>query len=134
MFSIKNQRNNTETTNYNLFFLSCLYKYSDHLINLFNKWAILTILKIDSAAMFHKSTELISSQILFGYKVCGLIQIWPSYNVKVSTKFRFCFNERLNCSAVKLFQSNLNLILDLSSIVNEAIKRISSQFFFTEKF
>ena len=30
MFRIKNQRNYTEATYYNLFSLTCLYKYSDH--------------------------------------------------------------------------------------------------------
>ena len=57
-------------------------------------------------------------------------QIWPSHSVKVSAQFRFYFNERLTCSVVILFQSNLNWNLDLSCIVNEALMTISSQFFF----
>ena len=52
--------------------------------------------------MFHKTIEIASSQMLFGYKVFGLISnlIWSSPHLKVYVKFRFCFNERLKCSVV----------------------------------
>ena len=55
-----------EATYYDLFSLTCLYKY-------LSAQTIPTNLKIGSAAMFHKTTELTSSQMLFGYKAFGLI-------------------------------------------------------------
>ena len=66
MFSVKDQKNHTEAIDYNLFSLTCLYKY-------LSLQTIPTNLKVGSAAMFHKTIELTSSQMLFGYKVFGLI-------------------------------------------------------------
>ena len=50
-----------EATYYDLFSLTCLYKY-------LSLQAIPTNLKVGSAAMFHKTIELTSSRMLFGYK------------------------------------------------------------------
>ena len=64
--------------------------------------------------MLHKTIGLTSSQMLFGCKVFGLIpNLVPRPHEKVFVKFRFCFNELLKCSVVILFQSNLNLTLNL---------------------
>ena len=49
--------------------------------------------------MFHKTIKLTSSQMLFGYKVFGLIPNLASPHEKVYVKFR-CFNKRLKCSVV----------------------------------
>ena len=66
MCSVKNRKNYTEATHYNLFSLTCLYKY------LFLQ-TIPTNLEVGSAAMFHKTIRIASSQMLFDYKVFGLI-------------------------------------------------------------
>ena len=50
--------------------------------------------------MFHKTIKLTSSQMLFGYKVFGLIPNLASPHEKVYVKFRCCFNKRLKCSVV----------------------------------
>ena len=106
MFSVNNQKNYTEATYYNLFSLTCLYKY-------LSLQTIPTNLKIGAAAMFHKTIKRTSSQMLFGYKVFGLIPDLAKSPWKSLAKFRFCFNERLKCSVVIWFQSNLNLASDL---------------------
>ena len=62
MFSVENQKNYTKATYYNLFSLTCLYEY----ISLETIPANLTVA---SAAMFHETNEIASSQMLFGYKV-----------------------------------------------------------------
>ena len=59
--------NYTEATDYILFPLACLYKY-------LSLQAIPTDLKVGSSVMFHKTIEVTSSQMLFGYKVFVLIQ------------------------------------------------------------
>ena len=66
MFRVQNQKNYTEATYYNLFSMTCLYKY-------LSLQTIPTNLKEGSVAMFHKTIKLTSSQMLFGYKVFGLI-------------------------------------------------------------
>ena len=79
--------------------------------------------------MLHHGCYLVTK-----YLVC--FQIWSSPHVKVYVKFRFCFNERLICSVVIWFQSNLNLTLDLPQII---IKKLpvfleSSNLKFVKKF
>ena len=66
MFSVKNQKDYTEATYYHLFSLTCLYKY-------LSLQTIPTNLEVSLAAMFHKTIEIASSRMLFGYKVFGLI-------------------------------------------------------------
>ena len=108
--TIKNQKNYTEVTYYDLLFLACLYKY-------LSLQTIPTNPKVGSEAIFHKTTKLTSSQMLFGYKVFGLIPNLAKSHKKVYFKFRFCFNHSLKCSVVIWFQSNLSLNLDLPQII-----------------
>ena len=66
MFSVKNQKNYLEATYYNFFSLTCLYKYLP-------LQTIPINLNVGSTALFHKAIKLTSLQMLFGYKVFGLI-------------------------------------------------------------
>ena len=58
MFSVKNQKNYTEATYYNLFSLTFQYKY-------LSLQTISTNLNVGTAAIFHKTIRLTSSQVIW---------------------------------------------------------------------
>ena len=105
--SVKNQKNYTEATHYNLFSLTCLYKY------LFLETIPTNLWKKVQQQCFMKPSEFLHHRCYLITKYLVWFQIWSSPHVKVYVKLRFCFNERLKCSVVIWFQSSLNLTLDL---------------------